>query len=186
MIETQSDLIQRLLRGDRSGFEDIMAWYADDVLRLCYALLWNEEEAKDVFQEVLLRFTRMVRQNKLRESNGSVKGLLMMIARNICIDKLRKKVDFCSVDQDDSLSHEMMNLRTPDKIADEQRFKKAFQEALSQLSDAQRTILVLHELNDESHSDIAKSLKLTIDCVKMQLYRARKKLRIILEPYFES
>jgi|GEM_PF-6000769 RNA polymerase sigma-70 factor (ECF subfamily) len=94
-----SNLLQRLRSGDSSCFDDILALYAEDILRLCVLLLKNEEDAKDILQETLLRLIRAVRGGKLSQSNGHLKGYLITIARNLCIDKLRKKMDWYSLDE---------------------------------------------------------------------------------------
>ena len=184
MKDGPTGLIKRMLQGDPACFDDITAWYADDVLRLCYGLLWDRQEAEDTFQEVLLRLIQTVKKGRFRKSNGSIKGFLMQTARNLCIDQLRKRVDFRSIDDTEIQRHShMRTFHSPDRALDEDRFQTAFEESLAKLSDAQRTILVLSELNGESHQVIAAALNLSTDCVKTHLYRARKKMRILLEPY---
>ncbi len=186
MNAASSDLTRRMLQGDRTSFDDIVSWYSADILRLCYALLWDRDEAEDVLQEAMLRLVRMVKERRFRGSNGSVKGFLMTAARNCCIDRLRRKREFCSIEEDEPFTHtQLRETFTPDIAADESRFQCAFEEALSHLTDAQRTVLVLYELNGESQQAIAKSLNVSVDCVKTHLCRARRKLRVLLEPYRE-
>ncbi|MFH1738743.1 MAG: RNA polymerase sigma factor [bacterium] len=186
MKAAPSDLTRRMLRGDRTSFDDVVSWYSGDILCLCYALLWDRDEAQDVLQEAMLRLVRMVKERRFRGSNGSVKGFLMTAARNCCIDRLRRKREFRSIDEDDPFTPpQLRETFTPDIAADESRFQCAFEQALSHLTDAQRTVLVLHELNGESQQAIAKSLNISVDSVKIRLCRARRKLRILLEPYRE-
>ena len=181
-MDKQADLVRRMLRGDRTSFEDIVAWYSRDVLRLCELLLRDPEEAKDVLQESMLRLVRVVRENRFRVQNGSIKGFLLTTARNLCIDRLKKHVDFQSIDdviEDTALS----NWETPDRVADEKRFETAFRDALEQLSDAQRTVLVLHEVDGQSPKEIAKTLNCSAECARSHLYLARRKMRLLLERF---
>ncbi len=186
MRSRHANLIQRLQDGDPSCFHDIIAWYADDVLRLCYELLWDAEEAKDVLQETLLRFVQTVQKGRLRSENGSIKGLLMTTARNLCINRLRRTVRFRPLGETDAtLNVHLQDVRTPDCAAADFQFEEAFEVALSQLTDAQRIVLVLHKLNGESQRTIAGTLGCSVDCVKAHLARARKKMRVLLQPFLE-
>ncbi|RJP19329.1 MAG: RNA polymerase sigma factor [Candidatus Omnitrophota bacterium] len=188
MRQDPRDLIQRLLRDDPTGFDDIITWYSADVMRLCYALLWDREEARDVLQETLFRLIDTVKQKRLRSSNGSIKGFLLTTARNLCIDKLRRKVNFASIDDEEEAIQDILPHETnaPDRALDEQRFQTAFSSALARLTDAQRTVMVLHELNGESQAEIAANLHLSPDCVKTHLYRARRAMRILLQPFLSE
>ncbi len=183
-MKSCQDVIERIQQNDRSGYEDVVSWYAEDVLRLCRALLWNDEEAKDVFQESMLRLVKSAKSGRIRLRNGSIKGYLMTTARNLCIDRLRIKTDLQPFDQVENYclsTHLKMPL--PDEAVDEHRFQEAFENALDQLTVAQRTVLVLHEFNGEKHEDIAKTLHISIDSVKGHLVRARKKMQTLMEPY---
>ncbi|MFH1743798.1 MAG: RNA polymerase sigma factor [bacterium] len=183
MRHAPSQLVDRMLEGDRTSFDDIVAWYSQDVLRLSYLLLRDEEEAKDILQESMLRLVRLVKEKRLRRRNGSIQGFLMTAARNLCIDRLKKRIDFYSFSEEmDSPQAILYETYTPSRAAEESQFQDAFQNALSQLTGAQRTILVLHQLQEVPQSDIAKMLHLSIDCVRTHLYRARKKMRVLLEP----
>ncbi len=182
-MDKQTDLVRRVLRGDRTSFQDIIAWYSRDVLRLCELLLRDPEEAKDVLQESMLRLVRVVRQNRFRVQNGSIKGFLLTTARNCCIDRLKKRVDFRSIDDDEIIDSIASTWETPDRVADEKRFEAAFRDALEQLSDAQRTVLVLHEVDGQSPKEIANTLNCSAECARSHLYLARRKMRLLLERF---
>ena len=180
MTESTTELVQRVLRGERSSFDDVVAWYSEDVLRLSYLLLRDREEARDVLQEAMLRLVRSVRGGKFRSVNGSIKGFLITTARNLCIDRLKKRVDFQGLRDDDTfLDSALREMHTPDRAMDEARFRSAFQDALGQLTEAQRTVLVLHEVNGESQATIADTLNLSAECVRTHLCRARRRMRVL-------
>ena len=79
MKRAPSDFIQRMRKGDRTSFDDVITWYADDVLRLSYLLLRDKEEAEDVLQETMLSLVRLVKEEKLHKSNGSIKKPLPIL-----------------------------------------------------------------------------------------------------------
>ncbi|MFB3788512.1 MAG: RNA polymerase sigma factor [bacterium] len=178
-------LEQRLLAGDPASFDDIVAWYAGDVLRLACLLLKNHEEAQDVLQEALIRLARVVKAGQFRARNGSIKGFLLTAARNLCIDRLKSRVWFQSLEEAPDPPSSQLDHLTPDRVMDEMRFQQAFEQALHRLTDTQRTILVLRDLQGESYVEIARSLNLTVNAVTTHLCRARRTLRRWLAPFGE-
>ncbi len=184
MKRASSDLIERVLAGDPASFQTILDWYSDDVLRLAYALLRDEEEAKDVLQEAMFSLVKVLERQRFRESDGSIKGFLLTSTRNLCLNRLRRRPEFRSVDESNSpVPVRLQEQHTPDVAADENRLRSAFDNALAQLTELQRAALVLRELNGESHQEIAEALGTSPECIKALLYRARKKMRVLLKPY---
>ena len=184
MYDNHGDLIERMFSGDTSSFNDILLWYAEDVLRLAWFLLHDREEAEDILQETMLTLVRLVKEKKIRSANGSIKGLLLRCTRNLCIDRLRKKMTFYSLDDEENPAiTSVSDLNTPERAAEQSRLFTALDHGLSDLSDIQRTILILFELNGESYQQIADSLQLPLENVRKYLYRARKKLETYLAPY---
>ena len=176
--------IQRIQNGDASVFDDVVTWYAEDVLRLCTLILRDRHEAEDVLQESILRLVRLAREGKLRDANGSIKGFLLRCARNLCIDRLRRAKRLSPIEEDaTSGGVHMQTIDPPDIAMETSRLQSAFDEALARLPGMQRTILVLKELNGESYGEIAQALDISIECVRKSLYRSRQKLRETLAPY---
>lgn len=127
--------------------------------------LQNDEDAKDVLQDTWLRI-------KLKSSvsdSEEAKNKLICVLRNVCIDKLRKKkvqaLDDIIVPS--ALQYEM-------EIDDIKIYEKLLQEGLTPL---QQKIfnLVVHDGYD--YEQIAKELSLTVEAVRMNMSRARKKIR---------
>lgn len=182
-----STLIERLQQGESASFDDVVAWYSGDVLRLCYLMLWNREEALDTLQDTLLRFIQRVKNGQFAGRNGSVKGFLLICARNLCIDRLRKRKRFLlSLDETSEDYEDHQTIPTPGRVAEESQFQDAFEQALSHLNDSQRAILVLFDIQGDSYAEIAQNLNISIVKVKSDLHRARRKLRQLLEPFGEE
>lgn len=181
---SSSDLLVRLKAGDAAIYDDIIDDCAPDVMRLCYLLLRDADEARDVLQESLVRLVRTVQEGKLRSGNGSIKGFLMTTARNLCLDRLKKWHRFTSIDdQNEQTPFPLIDRISPDRQTDYQRFEDALEKALEHLTTQERAILVLHEISGETNQSIAESLHLSVNAVTTHLCRARRKLRKLLEPY---
>ncbi|MBZ0257172.1 RNA polymerase sigma factor [bacterium] len=180
-----SDIVQQLLAGEESAVDDVLAMYSDDVLRLCMLIMRNRDDAQEIWQETFLRFVQMLRKKRLRTNNGSIKALLLQIARNACIDRLRVKNRWAPLHED--ADNFMPSLEPPpDHVSEDRRFEEAFERALDQLSGIQRTILVLHDVQGEPYEAIANLLGITQNNVRTNIWRAREVLRKILEPYIKK
>ena len=108
----------------------------------------------------------------------------MTTARNLCIDRLKKRIHFHAIEEEPEISDtRFVDTLSPDLAMEETRLRSAFEKALAHLNDAQRAILILHELNGESQQNIANRLNLSVNAVRTQLCRARRKMRILLTPY---
>lgn len=167
---------------DRHSFEDIVSKYAQDVLRLAYLLLQDRDEAEDVLQESLLKLVKRISQNHFQNRNGSIRAFLLTCARNHCIDILRKRNRHVFLEDNESLMESTPDAGlNPLSRLKEKDLHQQLDWALSILSIKQRTILVLFEVHNDSYEDIALSLNITVESVRKNLYRTRKKLRAILE-----
>ncbi|MFH1738244.1 MAG: RNA polymerase sigma factor [bacterium] len=187
MAHAPSNLVQRMLEGDRTCFDDIIRLYSGDVFRLSYSLLWNKEEAEDVLQEAMLRLVRSIKNGRFRGENGSIKGFLVTSARNLCIDRLRKRsLHYSRREEVRSFDETLREPRMPDEEAHEAHVRSAFEDALQHLTDTQRTVLVLHDLNEESFEKIADALHLSVNGVRTHLCRARRKMRLLLAPFVDE
>ncbi len=184
MKKPDKNFYSRLMRGHPTAFEDVLDWYADDVLRLATFLLNNPDEARDVLQETMLNFVEAVKKRQVHMNNGSIKPLILTIARNLCINRLKRDKRFVAytVERIENLP-DMIDPQTPGCRTNEMEFEAAFTKALDRLSPLQRTIIVLHELNQDSFKEIAVSLNISYESVKKNFYRGLKKMRVLLEPF---
>ena len=184
MDDRPNRLVERMMRGDRTSYEEIVGSYADDVLRLCYGLLGDKEESRDALQEALLRLVRLVQAGRFRTADGSIKGFLMTTARNLCVDRLRSRVEFRELEDAEAMpAPTAAETMTPDVVAEKRRFEADFQDALGRLPTLQRAALVLFVMHGESYAQIAKALNVSVSNVRISLHRARRKMRLYLERY---
>lgn len=184
MNRTDPEFHLRLIQGHPSVFDEVLRLYADDVLRLAAFLLNDPDEAKDVLQETMMKFVEAVKKNRVRTNNGSIKPLIVTIAKNLCINRLKKNKRLVEFPDGciDKLPG-MIDRQTPMLSANEMEFEEAFMEALDRLSPLQRTVLVLHELHQDSFHEIAKALEISYESAKKNFYRGIKKMRVLLEPF---
>lgn len=100
--ESDERLYFQILEGQEKAFEELYARYEAPLFTFIYRLLGEKAVAEEIFQECLLK---VLRGRELDFSKGSFRGWLYQVARNLCLDHLRKqsrrsKVQEASVETD--------------------------------------------------------------------------------------
>lgn len=149
------------------NFEDLYDSYAEDVYRFSLFLSRDSDEAKDITSETFIRV--WVRKNTIRTE--TLKAYLIMIARNIFLEKQRKmkrQVRLIDNHSDPTSS--------PENIVESRLYLSKIWEKLNTLPEIDRTVFALRVINDLPYEEIARMLGLSITTAKVKVHRIRKKL----------
>ena len=139
--------------------------YADNVYRFILKNLRHEEDARDVVQTA---FEKMW-VNRAEVDNAKSKSYLFTVAYHQMIDHIRKTKRI-------SLKDEFReDVRVTDKPVS--NTKKILEEALSRLSETQRSLVLLKDYEGYSYEEIGKITGLNESQVKVYLHRARMQLK---------
>ena len=146
-------------------YNECVNLYADNVYRFILKNLRHEEDAKDVVQ---VAFEKMW-VNREQVENERCRSFLFTVAYNQMIDQIRKNKRI-------SLKEEF---RDDDKGSVNQKHdtKRILNEALSKLSEKQRSLVMLKDYEGYSYEEIGKITNLNESQVKVYLHRARLLLR---------
>ena len=139
----------------------------DKYYRLAYSYVKNEQDALDIVQESAYRVIRDL--DKLKERKY-LSTWIYRIVINTAIDTLRKK-------KRETVSYEDIEIVHEDQYKEEDPL-----EILNVLEDKDRALVILKYLEDWKLEEISEALDMNISTVKSRLYRALKKLKVILEP----
>ena len=170
MVQTDDWLVGRVRAGDDAAFEAIYDRYARGVLAFCVHMLGSRESAEDALQ---LTFVSAYRALRGGESNISLRPWLYTIARNRCLSELRTRREGVDIDG--------VALDRPcfEGLADQVQRREQLREMLEdmqRLPADQRAALVLFELGDHSHTEIAAVLGVRTEKVKALIFQAREAL----------
>ena len=149
-------------------YNQCVSEYADNVYRFILKNLRHEEDARDVVQSA---FEKMW-INRLEIDNSRCKSYLFTVAYNQMIDHLRKSKRV-------QLREEF---REETKVTDRpmHNTKKILEDALSRLSDTQRSLVLLKDYEGYSYEEIGQITGLNESQVKVYLHRARIQLKNFL------
>ena len=170
VVQTDEHLVARVRAGDDAAFEAVYDRYARGVLAFCVHMLGSRESAEDALQ---LTFVSAYRALRGGESNISLRPWLYTIARNRCLSELRTRRDAVDVD--------VIAVDRPcfEGLADQVQRREELREMvedIQRLPADQRAALVLFELGDHSHKEIAAVLGVRVEKVKALIFQAREAL----------
>ncbi len=188
MINDPDDLLIRQAKaGDKVAFGKLVDRYYEMTFSLAYGVLHNHEAARDVAQDVFLKVYRDIHNF---EGKSKFKTWLYRVSVNAALDEVRKKkptqsLDATDVSDDDDEPPVIITDRSPgprDK-ASQHELRKLMDQAIEQLSEDHRAVLVLREWQELSYEEIAETLGIELGTVMSRLHYARKKLGEILSQY---
>ena len=163
-------LVARVRAGDETAFATIYERYHGKLLAFCRHMVGSREEAEDVLQHT---FASAYRALCRTEEPVALRPWLYTIARNRCLSTLRARVPETDLDGADG------ELRTFDGLAAEVHRRSELRDLvhdLKTLPEEQRAALVLFELGDHSHEEIAHVLGVRREKVKALVFQAREGL----------
>jgi RNA polymerase sigma factor (sigma-70 family) len=163
-------LVARVRAGDDAAFEIIYDRYYRGLLAFCGHMLGSRQEAEDALQHSFASAYRA-----LRGSAGDIdlRPWLYTIARNRCLSALRAQRAQVSADR---LAAEVGPFEGMPAQVQQRADLRELVDELQRLPDDQRAALVLFELGDESHAQIAAVLGVRREKVKALVFQAREAL----------
>ena len=157
-----------------SSYTLLMQRYESRILRSCYRMLQNRNDAEDAYQDVLIRVFHGL---KTFRREASFATWLFRVCHNVCINALRDRTRrgmAGAVEYDPNSSVQPVWDATETEIDIERSF--------AQLSFIDREILVLRFSGNLTLDEISQILGIKLSAAKMRLYRAKEKFM----SYYES
>jgi len=144
----------------------------DKLFRYTLRILKNEDEAKDVVQETLIKVW-----NKRDEMHTyeNMEAWCIRVARNLALDKLKSKHNK-SVDIDNAYNLQS-NTQSPYSSTEQSDIMTSVHHFINQLPDLQKQVIQLRDIDGFSYQEISDILKQNLNSVKVNLFRARKQVR---------
>jgi RNA polymerase sigma-70 factor (ECF subfamily) len=181
--EPTESLVDRARSGDTAAFEELVRITSPACYALALQLVGNEHDARDVMQDAYLRAFRGLRRFR---GDAAFSTWLHRITVN-CAATLLKRRQKSSCDPLDDFGDvaqliEQRSEGNPESAASTAVDRERLVEALAELPDPLRVVVVLRDVYDLTHRDIAKELGISQAAAKVRLHRARRRLRERLFP----
>jgi RNA polymerase sigma-70 factor (ECF subfamily) len=159
---------------DEQGFEQAVGLHKDRVHSYATMMLKDTAEAQDVAQEALVRLW----QHRGAVDAPGARSWLMRTAHNLCIDRLRKRRVRSEVADGDTVVDLQSDANPgPQQRAEASEIGRRIEGALARLTDVDRAVIVMREVQGLPYDEIAQALGVPLGTLKARLHRARDRLR---------
>lgn len=191
------ELVERAQKDDMKALHELVNRYQRAVYLTLYQLAPERNDIADLTQDVLLRMCRSIKSVR---NPKTFKFWLNRIITNLFYDELRKRPrTLRTVSMDEPLFNQAEGEDEgspsrdipdtgglPESLAMNAELDEKIREAILNLPEQFRTIIVLREIQGLSYEEIASLTHSNLGTVKSRLARARLKLQEMIAPYLEG
>jgi RNA polymerase sigma-70 factor, ECF subfamily len=161
--------------GDAAAFEELMVLTQQRVAQIAWAILGDREDVKDAVQETFLRLYRFLGRY---DAKRDFSGWLARITVNVCRDALRRRK---------RVFEPLADLESPEARADDDLIHRndlaLLRRAVDALPPKERLAVILREVEGMPTDEVATALGSTVTTVRVQISRARARLRAWMEKH---
>ncbi len=190
LTDPDVQLMLRVSAGDNSAFEELVLRYQDRLVGFFFHLVHDRAAAEDLAQEC---FLRVYRSRERYEATARFSTWLFRIAHNLASNQKRGTVrrrEIPLANSSDAHDFQVNEQNLAEKSAlmptrqlDSNEMRDVVRMAIEELSERQRTAVVLHKFEEMSYEEIGEVMGLGVVAVKSLLSRARGKLKEALERF---
>ena len=184
-------LVERCRSGDSAAMERLILKYQNRIYNVILKICANPDDAAELTQET---FVKVIENIDKFESKSSFYTWAFRIAVNRTLNYCQRnaKLGLRSLDADDyehstnatqALKEFLSDDSSPDPamVAQNKELCEIAIQSLMKLDDAQRTVIVLRDIEGMNYAQIANVLEINLGTVRSRLSRARNRLRQIVE-----
>ena len=187
----EADLVKRAQRGDLKAYDELVKRYQERIYATLYHMTGNHEDANDLAQDAFIKAYAALKSFK---GGSTFYTWLYRIAVNKTINFLKQRknkfhlslndIDFNAEHDPDLMA--LISDKTPTRDVALSELQKKLNEALLKLSEPHRIVVVLHDVQGQSHDEIAEVMGCNIGTVRSRLFYARQQLQGHLTEYIKN
>ncbi len=180
-------MVNAVRAGDATAYRGLVEKYQTRVYHVIYGMVRNQEDAQDLTQE---SFVKAYRNLHAFREDSRFYTWLYRIAMNVTIDFTRRRArnpvsgledEVATRDADGGIA-EAHHADNPRKALERKQLHTAIMDAVGELPEDQRQVILLREVDGLSYKEIADVLEIAEGTVMSRLFYARKKLQKVLAP----
>lgn len=176
-------LIEAINNGDTRAYAKLVDRYKDLVYTLALRMLKHKEEAEEVAQDTFVKVFKSLHKFK---GDSKFSTWIYKVAYNTCLDTIKKNkkhlnnvtIDEYNFNKLDTIDNALDNIIKEEKSA-------LIKNCINKLPEDSSALLTLFYFEELSLDEISKIINIEANTVKVKLFRARKKLAVILEQYLQ-
>jgi RNA polymerase sigma factor (sigma-70 family) len=187
----EMELVRRARNGDLEAYDELIKRYQERIYATIYHMTANHEDANDLAQESFIKAFQALPSFK---GGSTFYTWLYRIAVNKTINFLKQRknrmhmslndLDFNTENNPDLVA--LISEKTPRRDAGLNELQEKLNAALLKLSEPHRLVVVLHDVQGQSHDEIAEIMDCNIGTVRSRLFYARQQLQSLLADYLKT
>ncbi|MAQ18002.1 MAG: RNA polymerase subunit sigma [Sandaracinus sp.] len=178
----EEELVARLKRRDEAAFNELVELYQGRIYRLVFRMLGDRAEAEDLAQEV---FVTVFKRIDGFRGDSKLSTWMYRVATNHCKNRLKflgrrgrgQKRELDEIADAHAIESATMStsaqLPRPDDVLLGRQVEGFIGQALRELNEEQRTLVVLRDIENLTYDEIQDVTGLPAGTVKSRLHRAR-------------
>jgi RNA polymerase sigma-70 factor, ECF subfamily len=183
--EAEVELLKAVLAGDGTAYRGLVEKYQGRVFAMVYGMVRNREDARDITQEAFVKAYRNLGSFRLE---AGFYTWLYRIAMNLAIDFTRKRKrretggfdEGIATREEDGTIAEIHHEDGPSRQLERKQLFTRIMDAMEQLPEDQRQVILLRELEGLQYKEIADVMGIPEGTVMSRLFYARKELQKLL------
>lgn len=157
-------------------YEKFIIQYEKLIYNIAYKMFLNQEDAKDVSQEVCIKiYNNFDRLKKI----SNIKAFVYTMTYNTCMDEFRKRKGKTTIDLQE-LPETADSEKNPEEKFIENEKNNNIYKAMNDLSQEHRAYIILRDIEGLSYSEVSAVMGINIGTVKSGINRARNNLKKII------
>lgn len=188
---TDEDLVRRYVGADDRttrdrAFHELVRRYERRVYGICYRYFGNHADAQDATQDTFLTLARKLHQFR---HDSALSTWIYRVATNACNDlgrRYARRPQTPVADVADAVAGDVGSEVTVDDELAGLELAHEIQQALLQLDELSRTLIVLCSIEGQSYAEVSEALDLPVGTIKSRVFRARARLAELLGPVLDE
>lgn len=191
MPSSDEILVEKCQNGDKQAFELLIKKYQRRIFHLIYRITQDPTVVEPIAQEVFLKAYRSITSFR---GSSQFYTWLYRIAVNTSLSHIKK--ESVEENRERSLEHDLhasilqsesLKTEDPEELFIRKEFLKHLLDSLRRLPEDLRTAVILREFSGLNYEEISEVMEIPLGTVRSRIFRARARLREMLEPYvYES
>lgn len=187
--QTDEELIFSFQQGNQQAYTEIVYRYKDRLTNFVFRYVGSYDECDDIVQDT---FVKVYTSKHLYKEIARFSTWIYTIAINLAKTKLAKQQKYktfsiSNVYDDEDKDFDIPDeAYTPDVDANSKYLSKHIQNALNQINENYRELVVLRDIEDYSYEEIVEMTGLPMGTVKSRINRGREKLQELLKDIYNE
>jgi len=177
---SDEELVKKAISGDDMAFRALVDRYTRKIYNIVYRFLRDSEESRDVTQEV---FINLFKNLQRFDDNYKFSTWIYKIATNQALYRYRsrKKRNSVTASYGEIPENDPSSVVCPEEEMENRMRQEKIMNLVDCLEEKYKTTIILRHVLDLSYEEIQQIMQLPLGTVKTNLFRARAKLKSLME-----